>query len=99
PRLCAAVQRSRKALQYPRMRRVEMVRSMAGPYYSEECRGTRRFLNLLGLYVQIQSRDLVPQSPRALLSTYDPQQKSAVKAMEEWLNIRIEKNRSDEVLR
>lgn len=55
-------------------------------------------VNLIGLYVQVVGRALVAKSPRAMLSTFDSSQTSAVAAMQDWLNVEVERSGMAETL-
>ena len=89
-RLCDAIYRSRQALQRPREKRREMVRQYVGAHWSEDGADQPVPINLLGLYVEIVSRQLVAKNPRMMLSTDNQQAKYPVAAMEQWLNDTLE---------
>lgn len=62
------------------------VRRLAGNRYSPNAAAKRTYINLISLYVNIVSRSLISNNPRAMLSTFDRAQKATVSAAETWLN-------------
>jgi hypothetical protein len=90
-RLCAAVERARLALRWPRELRFNLVRQFAGTRYSEEGAAKIQPLNMLSLYVDVIARQLSPDAPRAMLSSFNPQAKPIIHAEMEWLNKEIVK--------
>jgi len=92
PRLCRAMQRSRKELEYPCSMRAQLVRLFAGPRWSEEVsQDKREFVNLIALYVSIVGRSLIAKNPRVMLSTFDRALKPMVSAMQTWANQQIKR--------
>lgn len=90
-RLCAAMQRSRQTLSYPRQQRFDMVRQYVGAHWSEEGSQKPVPCNLLAAYISIVGRKLIAQNPRVLLSTWDRAMRPTVKAMNQWVNKEIVK--------
>lgn len=84
-RLADAIRSSRRYLRHFRQKRRDVVLHLGGSHYSEESR-LRTPVNLIGLYVDIVTRSLVPRSPRVLLTTFEPEAKPVAKAMQDWLN-------------
>jgi hypothetical protein len=82
-RLAEQLRLDRQGLEYPRARREQMVRALAGPDRSEETSaGLSEPVNLLDLYVKAITPNLIAQGPRVLPSTFDADAKPAVAAME-----------------
>jgi hypothetical protein len=85
-RLCAAVTRDRRELEPFRRARVEMVRQYAGSNYGNDAAPAEVTVNLLGLYVEVITQNLVDNAPRVMLSTFDLGRKPQVDQEERWLN-------------
>jgi len=85
-RLCLAMQRDRWSLRRFRNERMRATRLYLGGHWSDEASWEKQPVNLLSLYVQIVGRQLTPQEPRVLLSTFDQQNKPMVHAMNAWAN-------------
>ncbi len=94
-RLCEAVERAALALRQPRRNRFNLVKLFTGTRYSEEGAGKIQPINMLSLYVDVVSRQLVANAPRAMLSTFSMQAKPTVVAEQDWLNKEIVKTRMD----
>lgn len=90
--LCIAAARSRLVLERQRRVMVAMVRDYAGPYWGAEWSGSYKTqpINLLGLYTAITLRGLVSKNPRAMVSSFIPEAKPVVAAMEDWFNQHVE---------
>lgn len=73
-------------MQFFREERMRAVRALAGDRYSANSASKKRYINLISLYVNIVSRNLISKNPRVMLSTFERDQKSAVSAAEMWLN-------------
>jgi hypothetical protein len=99
--LCIAAARARLVLQRQRQVMVEMVRDYAGPYWGAEWQAGYQTqpINILGLYTSITLRGLISKNPRVMLSTFVPQAKPVVAAMEEWFNNHVEKINFSKTLR
>ncbi len=97
-RLCQAVQRSRLALQRPREQRAKIVEAFAGPNWGAERQQSSRPINLLAQYVQVVGRNLVAKDPRFMLSTFSPECKPVVSAMQTWANQEVRNMRLQQTL-
>ena len=84
------MQSDRKVLQRARQNRVQAVRQYAGNNWIDETQREKIHVNLLSLYVQIVSRNLIAKNPRVMLSIFDRSQKPVVAAMQTWANKEIE---------
>jgi hypothetical protein len=91
PRLCTAMRHGRKVLERFRVNRRDMVRQYVGAHWSDEGPDEAVPVNLIDLYVQVVSRNLVAKNPRVLLSCFDRDSKPVVKAMMDWANLEIER--------
>ncbi len=94
------MQKARLVLRHYRQQRTSAVLEYAGDQWSEETARNlpERPINLISLYVQIISRNLIANSPRVLLSTFKREQKPVVSAMQDWANKEIEHMRLAETL-
>lgn len=91
-RLADAVNASSIVQQFPRTKREELVRAMAGPNWSDETStDMTRPVNLLDLFAKVIIPSLIAQNPRVLLSTWQTAAKPAVNAMQAILNQQIYK--------
>lgn len=90
-RLCSAMRKARLVLKPYRENRKRMLRMFAGADWSENAADLRRPLNVIGMYVQIISRALISQTPRAMLSTWDKKYIREVWTAQEWGNKQAEK--------
>lgn len=90
-RLALAMQRSRLALRFYREERREAVRQYVGHHWSEEGSDREVPVNLIALYIQIVSRNLIAKNPRVLLSTWKRQHKPTISAMGQWANKEVER--------
>jgi hypothetical protein len=91
-RLTEQLRLDRQNLEYPRARREQMVRALAGKDWSEETSADlTEPVNLLDLYVKVITPNLIAQGPRVLLSTFDAESKPAVAGMQRWLNLEVER--------
>lgn len=99
PQLCLALQHARLSLRFARETRLDLVREYAGENYSEESAKRKVLLNLLAMYVRIMGRSMVPQAPRVMLSTFNPQLKPVVHAMDDWVNKEIVQTHFEQQLR
>jgi hypothetical protein len=88
-RLCSAIHSARKSMEWSRQRRSEMVKTYAGRWWSENTDRAPTYLNLLSVFVQIVSRNLISKNPRFALSTFARQDKPAVDQMQAWANDRV----------
>lgn len=91
PRLCAAIEHSRRVLERFRTNRRDMVRQYVGRHWSEDGNQHAVPVNLIDLYVEVVARNLVAKSPRVMLSTFRWEHKPAVRAMQDWANAEIER--------
>jgi hypothetical protein len=80
---------SRLSLQRFRTERREMVRQYVGQHWSDEGSREKVPVNLISLYLQIVSRNLIAKNPRVLLSTFQRQHQPMVNAMQTWANKEI----------
>ena len=90
-RLCSAMRKARLVMKPYRENRKRAIRLFAGADWSENAAELRRPLNVIGMYVQIVSRALVSQTPRAMLSTWDKEFQRQVWTAQEWGNRQAEK--------
>ncbi len=67
-----------------------MVAQYAGTHWGEELPPEPIPINLISLYVGVVGRNLIPKSPRVMLSTFDRGSKPVVTAMQSWCNQEIE---------
>src|SRR5262245_34892845 len=91
--LCTAMRRSSLVMQRYRENFKKMVRMIATAEWSDNASDKRRPWNGLGLYIDIVSRFLVNQNPRALLSTWRPDQQIVVKTAQDWGNKQFKRMR------
>lgn len=80
------MRQDRLALARFRTNRTAMVREYMGNNWNDDGTGREVPVNLISLYASIMGRNLMPNNPRVLLSTFDQRQKPAVKAMQRWDN-------------
>lgn len=73
-------------MQFFREERLRCVRLFAGNRYSDNSYLKKTYVNLISLYINIVSRNLISRNPRVMLSTFDLEQKPAVSAAEAWTN-------------
>jgi len=73
-------------MQFFREERLRCVRHLAGNRYSQNSYLRKTYVNLIALYVDIVSRNLISKNPRVMLSTFERDQKPAVAAAETWMN-------------
>lgn len=88
-RLFEAMRYSRRVLTRFREERTAAIREYVGYHYSEGGSTTNVPLNLIARYVQIVSRNLVPKTPKIMLSTRVKGGQPAVSAMQDWINQRL----------
>lgn len=88
-RLCTAVNAAYRSLKPFRDNRAAAVREYAGNHYGTRGPEERVPLNLLSIYVQVMTRLLVAKLPRVMISTFDKQMKSCVRAAETWTNEKL----------
>lgn len=98
-KLCESIKRDRMVLQTFRENRVTMTREYVGRWWGEN--GTKHEvpINLLSLYIQITTRNLIAKDPRVMYATFNRQGKAPVSAMETWANKEIKKQCSAETYR
>ncbi len=89
-RLCAAIKRGRESLERFRDERREAVKQYVGFHWSEDGAVEQVPVNLIALYVEIVSRNLVSKNPRMMFSTHNRAAKPQVVAMESWMNDELE---------
>jgi hypothetical protein len=89
-RLTAAMKRGRQALEVFRKNRRNMVRQYVGANWSEDGTTEQVPLNLLALFVEIVSRNLVAKNPRVLLTTHNAAARRTVDVMGQWMNDELE---------
>ncbi len=89
-RLCDAIRKSRLALRRFREERVSIVRQYVGDHWSEEGARDPVPLNLIAMYCNIISRNLIAKNPRVMLSTFDRASRGVVAAEGLWVNKEIE---------
>jgi hypothetical protein len=97
-RLCNAVFHSRQILERYRVERKHAVRQYAGAHWSDNAAREKVPINLLSLYIQVVSRNLIAKNPRVMLSTFDRGMKATVSAMETWANKEIQSMRLADTL-
>lgn len=90
-RLTNAMLMSRRSLERFRANRREMVRQFVGRHWSEEGTRERVPVNLIARFIQVVSRNLVPQAPRLLLTTFTREAKPTLSALQTWANKEIER--------
>lgn len=73
-------------MEFFREERVRGVRHLAGNRYSRNAARKVTYINLISLYVNIVSRNLISKNPRVSLSTFDKSNKPSVDAAESWIN-------------
>lgn len=88
-RLTEARRAARRVLERFRVDRKAAVERYAGPRWTG--RSGKDYINLLGQFISIMTRRLIPKEPRVMLSTFDVESKPAVSAMETWANLEIER--------
>lgn len=99
-RLCQAASRSYLDMKPFREERVKGIRALAGERYSTNAAGKKVYVNLISLYVNIISRNLIAKNPRVMLNTDDRASLPVVDAMQTWANEEIERmNLSDTIKR
>lgn len=86
---CKRIDTSRQVLEFFRRQRLRAVSLYAGDQWSRSAEKKLRYINLIALFVNIVTRQLVSSNPRASLSTFEQQEKAAVGACEQWLNEEI----------
>jgi len=89
-RLQSAVDWSRWKLEPWRRNFVEMTKELVGRNWGANGARDKVPVNLLNLSTTIYQRQLVPRSPRYMISTQFPQLKSVASNMEVWTNARVE---------
>lgn len=97
-RLFQAMRVSRRILEAYRSERLHAVRQFVGRHYSDGGPELKVPVNMIGRYVQIVARSLVPTCPRVMMSTQVKEKQPAVSAMQEWMNQRLSQQHFDEVL-
>ena len=85
-RLLMAMSRSRLVLRRYREERARAVRQYVGSHYSDDAVRQKVPMPLIQMYCEIIGSKLIAQNPRVMLGTFAKQNKSAVKAMEAWVN-------------
>ena len=85
-KLCCMVDTARHVMQEYREHRREVTARIAGSYYVKDGQRKKTYINLLSLYSEIVTRNLISNNPRCSLSTFDVTQRPAVRAAETWLN-------------
>lgn len=88
-RLTTTMRQDRLALARFRTNRAMMVREYMGNNWNDDGTGREVPVNMVALYASIMGRNLMPNNPRCMLSTFDVRQKPAVKAMQLWDNDEI----------
>jgi hypothetical protein len=91
------MQQSRLAMSPYRKQRTAILKSLAGEHYSENAARKKRYLDLVGLWMSVISRNLIAKEPRIMLSTDSREDEGAVAFCEEWVNEEIVRlNMADE---
>lgn len=88
-RLCDAIERARLAMRGARVLRFNLVKTFAGTRYSEEGSDKVQPLNMLSLYVGVVLRQIAPQSPRVMLSTFLSESRHTAETEQTWINQEI----------
>lgn len=85
-RLCQAMRRSRRVLEYFREERRRATIQYVGRHWSSG--GSNRIVpvNLIARYITTVSRNLISKNPRVMLSTMRQDMRPAVDAMQSWVN-------------
>lgn len=89
-RLCEAVMHSRLVQRDFRIQHLNITKQLAGHRYSLDSAPKTRFLNMIGLYVNVVGRSLISRHPRVMLSTDERKDEPAVHACQEWENKQFE---------
>lgn len=97
-KLCKSIHNDRQVLEFARRQRRDLVQQMIGSHCLEGGTNQKVPVNLIALYIQLISRDLVPKDPRAMLATFQRQHKPVVAAMEGWINKEVERIHLQETL-
>ncbi len=90
PGLLQDIKTDRMSMQRFRQERYDMVQEYAGNHWSDEGATHKIPLNLLSLYVGVVGRNLIAKNPRYMLSTFSPNHKPTVAAMQAWANKEVE---------
>lgn len=98
-RLTSAMRRCRLTLRRFRAERREMVRQFVGNHWSDEGTAEKVPVNLISLYVQVMTRQLVAKDPRGLFTTFDRNNKAVVEAEQDWVNKQVVRMRLANTLR
>lgn len=98
-RLCSAIQEDRRSLERFRYNRTQAVRQFVGFNWSENGSEKKIPLNLIALFVQVMGRHLIAKNPQVLLSTFNRQYRPTVKALQDWANQQIDRERVADKLR
>lgn len=88
-RLTTTMRQDRLALAKFRTNRTAMVREYMGNNWNDDGTGREVPVNMVALYANIMGRSLMPNNPRVILSTFDSNQRPAVKSMQQWDNDEI----------
>lgn len=84
------MQRWRLMLRKYRENRMAAVRKYVASHYSDDGSREKVPVNLLAMYVQTMTRNLVAKNPRVMLSTFQREHKPVVHALQAWGNKEIE---------
>lgn len=98
-RLVEAIRSDRKRLEAYRQNRHEAIRQYAGHLYGEDALREKNPINLIGQYLSVIPRFLVPKNPRFLLTTFKPSSKAPCSAMQAWVNQQVDRMELGETLR
>lgn len=85
-RLHRSINWSQKQLEYPRSERLKVVKQFVGSHFSEAGAERRVPVPFMALAVMIYVRQLAPNAPRALFTTYVDHERPAAATMELALN-------------
>lgn len=83
--------RNRQAMQFARQENTYAVQQYVGKHWSQGGTDERVPVNLLAQYVQVIIRNLISESPRTMLSTFQQQYRPHVSALESGVNRKLKK--------